>query len=135
MLEKSLKTGNEYAIPYPEVLEAVQIATSKNIAILGVEAFTVVEDRLQCERFSGYGFELGEDWSSFVQANNVQALQEIAQADRHTATRFILTTASKSEYEELAPAQFRAQLGIAPRRLQIVKACLTADTTDFVWCG
>jgi hypothetical protein len=57
---------------------------------------------------------LGEDWISFVQANNHEALQEIAKADRHTATRFILTTASKSEYEELGSAQFRAQLGLRP---------------------
>ena len=40
MLEKSVKTGDEYAIPYPEILEAIQIATSKEIAILGVETFT-----------------------------------------------------------------------------------------------
>jgi len=114
-LEKSLKTRNdEYAIPYPEVLAAVQIATSKNIAILGVETFTVVTDALQCDRFSGYSFELGEDWISFVQANNGQALQEIAEAGHHSATRFILTTASKSEYEELGSAQFRAQLGLRP---------------------
>ena len=101
ILEKSVKTGNEYAIPYPEVLEAVQIATSKEIAILGVETFSVVEDGIRCDRFSGYNFALGEDWISFVKANNDQALQEIAQAGHHTASRFILTTTSKSEYEEL----------------------------------
>jgi hypothetical protein len=114
MLEKSVKTGNEYAIPYPEVLEAVQIATSKAVAILGVETFTVVGGGLLCERFSGYNLELGEDWISFVQANNDHALQEIAEADRHAGTRFILTTASKSEFEELGSAQFRAQLGLRP---------------------
>ncbi len=54
MLEKSVKTGNEYAIPYPEVLEAVQIATSKEIAILGVETFTVLGESLLCESFSGF---------------------------------------------------------------------------------
>jgi hypothetical protein len=41
--EKSVNTGNEYAIPYPEVLEAVQIAAARNIAILGVETFAVVK--------------------------------------------------------------------------------------------
>ena len=114
MLEKSVKTGNEYAIPYPEILEAVRIATSKEIAILGVETFTVLGESLLCESFSGYNFELGEDWSSFVQANNDHALHEIAEADRHAGIRFILTTASKSEYEELGSAQFRAQLGLRP---------------------
>jgi hypothetical protein len=114
MLEKCVKTGSEYAIPYPEVLEAVQIATSKNIAILGVETFTVVTDGLQCERFTGYNFELGEDWISFVQLNNDNALQEIAEARRDAATRFILTTSSKSEFEELGSAQFRAQLHLRP---------------------
>jgi len=114
ILEKSFKTGNEYAIPYPEVLQAVQIATAKNIAILGVETFRVVDDALRCDRFSGYGFELGDDWISFVQANNHQALQEIVEVDRHVGNRFILTTASKSEYEELGSAQLRAQLGLRP---------------------
>jgi hypothetical protein len=97
MIEKSVKTGNEYAIPYPEVLEAVQIATSKEIAILGVETFTVLGESLLCESFSGYNFELGEDWISFDRANNDQALQEIAEAGHHAGVRFILTIASKSE--------------------------------------
>jgi hypothetical protein len=110
--EKSVNTGNEYAIPYPEVLEAVQIAAARNIAILGVETFAVVENGLQCERFSVYEFELGVDWASFVKANNERAMKEIAEADRHAATRFILTTSSKSEFEELDSAQFRAQLGL-----------------------
>jgi hypothetical protein len=39
-------------------------------------------------------------------------MKEIAEADRHAATRFILTTSSKSEFEELGSAQFRAQLGL-----------------------
>lgn len=115
MLAKSIKTGNEYAIPYPDVLEAVQIATSKEIAILGVETFSVVEHGLQCERFSGYEFELGDDWASFVGANNDQALKEMAVAGHHAGTRFILTTASKSEFDELGSAQFRAQLGLGPK--------------------
>ena len=114
MLEKSFKAGNEYAIPYPEVLEAVQIATSKQIAVLGVEAFTVVGDSLLCERFSGYDFKMSQDWISFVETNNNEALREIAEVDHHAATRFILTTASETEFEELGSAQFRAQLGIRP---------------------
>ncbi len=112
MLEKSFKTGNEYAIPYPEVLEAVQIATSKEIAVLGVEAFTVVGESLLCERFSGYDFKLSEDWISLVEKNNNEALKEIAEADRNAGIRFILTAASETEFEELDSAQFRARLGI-----------------------
>lgn len=115
ILEKSVKTGPEYAIPFPEVLEAVHIATAKNIAVLGVETFSVVEEGLQCEGSSGYEFELGDDWVSFVRANNDQALKEIAEAGHHAATRFILTTTSKSEFDELESAQFRAQLGLGPK--------------------
>jgi len=107
ILEKSVKSGNEYAIPYPEVLDAVQIATKEGIAVLDVETFNVVENGLQCVGFGGHRFELGGDWVSFVQANNDQALREIAKSDPHAGSRFILTTASKSEFEELGSAQFR----------------------------
>jgi hypothetical protein len=74
----------------------------------------VVENGLRCDRFRGYKFDLSEDWISFVQANKDQALQEIAEAGHHAATRFILTTASKPGYEVLRSAQFRAQLGLRP---------------------
>jgi len=104
ILEKSVKSGNEYAIPYPEVLDAVQIATKEGIAVLDVETFNVVENGLQCVGFGGHRFELGGDWVSFVQANNDQALREIAKSDPHAGSRFILTTASKSEFEELGSA-------------------------------
>ena len=109
-----LETRTPYRKGFPEVLEAIQIATSKEIAVLGVEVFTVVGDSLLCKRFSGYDFKLGQDWISFVETNNDHALREIAEADRHAATRFILTTASETEFEELGSAQFRAQLGIRP---------------------
>ncbi len=114
VLAKSVKIGNEYAIPYPEVLEAIQIATGKEIAILGVEVFIIVEDGLQCDRFSGYDFELEGEWVSFVRTNNDHALREIDAVAHHSATRFVLTTASKSEYQELCSASFRARLGLRP---------------------
>jgi hypothetical protein len=54
VIERSYPSGHELAIPYPDVLDAVQIASRECIAILGVETFEITPDGLQVVDYTGY---------------------------------------------------------------------------------
>ncbi len=95
--------GNEVVIPYPEVLQVIQIATQNSIAVLGVELLQILgKGEFRVLNYSGYEFKLEGDWESFVAANNEEAgrfVEEHVLGEEHG---YILTSTSKREFDALA---------------------------------
>lgn len=101
IIASATKTGNELVIPLPYVLNALNTATAELIAVLGVEAFRILEDGVQVQTYSGYQIP-DADWKAFVAANN-QAAAEFIQANPFgPGFGYILTSTSKQEFEALS---------------------------------
>ncbi len=101
IIAKSVKIGNEWLIPLPEVLQAITIATNHLIAVLGVECFEVLSDGVQVGNYSGYEFSLLERWNHFVHQNNEAAVAFIGENPLPEGHGYIVTATSKTEYDEL----------------------------------
>ena|SRR5690242_14986078 len=94
-------SGTEWAIPFPAILDVIDVASAHSIAILGVEEFLLVASGLQCAGLSGYEFYVDGPWEEFVKKNN-QAASDYFHGRAFTAeTRFILSTTSLDEFREL----------------------------------
>ncbi len=65
--------GNLCGVPYPEVLQAIEVATAEEIAILGAELFRVEDSALLFLTGSAYELPYVGRWSEFVNANNAAA--------------------------------------------------------------
>jgi hypothetical protein len=88
-------------MPIPHVKDAVGVATKYQIAVLGVEVFRILPDGLGTGGYSGYEFDLVEDWGRFVSLNNEAALLYIADHEFGSGYGYILTTTSASEFKAL----------------------------------
>lgn len=97
----SVRSGNEWVIPLPQVNEAIKLASEHLIAILGVEAFHIEEIGLRVENYTGYDFEFLGDWPTCVRQNNHAALQFIEKNELGKGYGYILTTTSEKEFENL----------------------------------
>jgi hypothetical protein len=102
IIVKSVRIGIEWLIPLPEVLQAIAIATSNLIAVLGVECYEILSDGVKFENYSGYQFSLSEDWTHFAQLNNEAAAAFIGANPLPEGHGYILTATSKSEYDGLS---------------------------------
>ena len=101
IIASATKTGNELVIPLPYVLNALNTATAELIAVLGVEAFRILEDGVQVQTYSGYQIPDADNWKAFVVANN-QAAAEFIQANPFgPGFGYILTSTSKQEHDAL----------------------------------
>jgi hypothetical protein len=88
-------------IPYPEVLQAIDIASAQKIAILGVELFRVDETTLHFLTGSGYEIAYTGEWDRFVRENNTAARAFITNnvpGERHV---YILTSVSRKQYVDI----------------------------------
>ena len=101
ILGKAIPHGTEFFIPYPEVLEAIDIATKNSIAVLGVEVFQVESDGFRVQEYSHYEIPYGDDWASFVSMNNELARAFVEEHRRGEEHAYILTSTSKQEFEHL----------------------------------
>jgi hypothetical protein len=97
----AVRSGNEWLIPLPQTKEAIELATKRQIAVLGVEVLRVSPDGLGVEGYSGYEFKLGGDWVEFVSWNNEAALQYVVEHEFGIGYGYILTTTSAREFEAL----------------------------------
>jgi hypothetical protein len=95
------KDGNEWVIPFPEVVEAITLAGQHRIAVLGVESFRILETALGCVGYSGYTFEPQGDWAQFVRLNNGEALRFVEDNPRREDFGYVLTTSSEDEFKSL----------------------------------
>jgi hypothetical protein len=99
--KKSIECDGELVFPYPKVTNVIQIASGREIAILGVEAFEVRKDGLKVLDYSGYEFQFTGDWLAFVRTNNAEAIRFIESHRFGENHGYILTSASKQEFNKL----------------------------------
>ncbi len=100
LLNRARRNENEFVFPYPDVLDAIRVATEHNVAILGMETFEVNEG-LRVEDYSGYEFPCGDDWREFVRVNNSAALEFVHSHLIGEDHGYILTSASEREFRQL----------------------------------
>jgi hypothetical protein len=100
--DRSIRSGSEYALLLRDALAAISCANERGIAVLGVESFLAKLDGLLVCSYSGYQFSFDtKDWSSFVKANNVQAVKFLEEQVDREELHFILAATSRREYENL----------------------------------
>jgi hypothetical protein len=98
---KCIRRRELCGIPYPEVLQAIEIATAGGIAVLGVEQFQVEDSTLRFLTGSGYEFPYVGQWDEFVQANNTTARTFVMDIPREDGFVYILTSVCNEEYQDL----------------------------------
>jgi hypothetical protein len=97
--DAAVRAGDEWIIPFPEVVQAITLAGQHRIAVLGLESFHIVEKGLGCVGYSGYAFEPQEDWAQFVRQNNSEALRFVEDNPRGDDFGYVLTTSSEDEFK------------------------------------
>jgi hypothetical protein len=103
IVKSTLWRGNELVLPYAEASRAIGIATENHIAVLGFEAFDVREDGLYTVDLSdpsGY-IRFTGDWLAYVVAINAEAEQWISEHRYGTTHGYVLTSASKREFDHV----------------------------------
>jgi hypothetical protein len=103
IVKSTLWPGNELVLPFAEASRAVGIATEHQIAVLGFEAFDVKKDGLytvDLSDASSYVHFTG-DWLAYVVALNAEAERWIDEHKYGTNHSYILTSASKNEFDYL----------------------------------
>ena len=73
---KATKFGNELLLPYAEALNAVAVASSQRIAVLGIESFRIRDDGLFATvSYTDYDRDIAfsGDWTECVTALSVKA--------------------------------------------------------------
>ncbi len=98
---RSRRIGNEWVIPFPEVVEAIDQASNAEIAVLGVDVFELLTDGIRCYGESVYDFRDSTNWRAFVVQNNDAAKQFVAQNTHRSGYGYILTVASHREHQKL----------------------------------
>jgi hypothetical protein len=104
---KATRSGNEWVLPLAEANRAIHLASEHRIAILGVEAFRILDNGLGVENYSGYEFEYESEWPAYVRQNNEAALRFIQEHPVGHGHGYILTTVSEIEFRAMRqpPAQ------------------------------
>jgi len=97
----AIRSGNELVLPFAEAQRAVGLASEHRIAVLGVEAFRILEDGLGVETYSGYGFSFDGNWPAYVRVNNDAALSFMAANTMGTGYGYILTATAEEEFNRL----------------------------------
>lgn len=97
------RSGTEWLYPRDAIIEVVQIAYERQIAILGVEAFLILTNGFQTEAISDYDVPFNGNWEDFVRKNNTLALEFVQKNEDHGRNSgYILTSVSEDEYLNLA---------------------------------
>ncbi|HUE01159.1 MAG TPA: hypothetical protein VMR62_16415 [Bryobacteraceae bacterium] len=104
---KCIRRRELCGIPYPEVLQAIDIATAREIAVLGVELFQIEDSALRFVTGSGYEFPYVGPWDEFVQGNNIAARTFVMKNIREEGFVYILTSACRQEYQDLVAKEGR----------------------------
>jgi hypothetical protein len=92
---------------FPEVLDAIRLCYTKQIAVLGVELFKVREDGLyQTEKLTDHDLRMKQDptqqeWPEYVSANNALAEEFVRQNRAGDDHVYVLTTSSWRELDQI----------------------------------
>jgi hypothetical protein len=103
IMKSTLWPGNELVLPYAEASRAVGIATEYQIAVLGFEAFDVRKDGLYTVGLSDASsyIHFTGDWLAYVVALNMEAKHWIKEYRYGSNHGYILTSASRSEFDQI----------------------------------
>ncbi len=96
------RSGNEWVLPLTEAKQAIGLASDNGIAILGVESFRIEEGGFRVENYTGYGFDFVGDWPDYVKQNNTATSNFISDNPLGDGYGYILTAASRSEFDALS---------------------------------
>ena len=101
--EFALDVDEELVFPFPQVLEIIRFATSKGIAVLGVEAVEVRGRELRFEGWSVYdsSTRFEGDWQQYVRSNNASAREVVERNPCGEDHGYLLTAVSKDEFDLL----------------------------------
>jgi hypothetical protein len=100
---RAIAIGNELILSYDDALTAIGIASEREIAVLGFDSGEVLEDGFQVLGYTGYDsnvFFTG-DWRAYVEAMNLEAGRWIREHRQGKNHGYILTSASKREFNGL----------------------------------
>jgi hypothetical protein len=105
LVSRSECLGEERAIPFPDVLTAISVATANEIAVLGVEVYLISGATTSFKDYSEYEVAFGGDWSRFVEENNGAATEFISKNPLFDGFRYVLTVADQDEFQKLEDAE------------------------------
>lgn len=99
----AVSSGSELVLPYTDALYAIKMATERQIAILGLEAFEVQKEGFLTVDYTGYSRWLApkEAWTAYVTAMNTEAERWIKEHRFGENHGYILTSASEEEFARL----------------------------------
>jgi hypothetical protein len=99
----ALDVDDELVFPFPQVLEVIQFATSKDIAVLGVEVVEAQGRKLKFEGWSVYdtAVHFEGDWLHYVRSNNASARDVVERNPCGEEHGYVLTAVSKDEFDLL----------------------------------
>lgn len=98
---RAILSGDELLFPLDEAKAAIGVATQNLIALLGVEVFRILDNGFATETYSGYEFELDDNWQDYVSLNNKAALHFLDENSFGEGYGYILTSASENEFRRL----------------------------------
>ena len=101
VVNRAMRSGDELFLPLADAREAVGIAGQYLVAVLGVEAFRVLDVGLATETYSGYDFKHDGTWQRFVDINNEAALRFLDANSFGRGYGYILTATSEGEFRQL----------------------------------
>lgn len=100
-------SDGELTFAFPEVLDVIRLCYAKQIAVLGVELFKVLENGLyQTEKLTDYDLRMKQDptqqeWPEYVRTNNARAEEFVRQNQAGDDHVYVLTTSSWRELGQL----------------------------------
>jgi hypothetical protein len=101
-LSSGRTVGGELGFTYPAVLDAIELCTANEIAVLGSELFEVHPEGYRTQAISPYRVPMdNHTWQEFVQLNNGQAKQFVLQNPAGDDHIYLLTTSSCREFAAL----------------------------------
>jgi hypothetical protein len=92
----SRQIGDEWVIPFPQVLAAIEAASNAEIAVVGVDIHEA-DEGARWVALSTYDFDARTEWTSFVAKNREAARTFVQQNTASEGYGYILTAASQDE--------------------------------------
>ncbi len=100
LAEGTTPDGSELTFSFPAVLDAINLASANQIAVLGMEVFQRRPDGFYAAGCSSYQFAMN-DWPTLVEHNKVAALKFVQKCSALGSPVFVITSASLTEFQDL----------------------------------
>ena len=72
-------SGHELVLTLRHAQRAIELASERLIAVVGVESFRILAAGLGVMGYSDYNFGVRGDWPEFVRLNNTEALRFLSE--------------------------------------------------------